>query len=245
MNCEQFESRLNLTLDAGLAPQADTELQQHAQLCAGCRELRDTYALMLGALTTLPAPQPAPGFADRVLECFSLESANGQTELHSFAKLPSAATRSTAASPDAAADWTQRAARWSPWLLALAAGLLIAVWGLRGSLSDREGSSQLANAPVEPAAGPTGPVDRSPPPASLREVALLVPGLSAAEPTANEDLDSGQAVSEANQVALARDWTGDLSNGLKPLARSASGTLDLMLGALTTNESRRGLPDNY
>ena len=45
--------------------------------------------------------------------------------------------------------------------------------------------------------------------------------------------------------AVVRDWTEDLSNGLKPLARSASGTLDLMLGALTTNESRRSLPDNY
>lgn len=239
MNCEQFESRLNLTLDAGLAPQADAELQQHAHQCAGCRELRDTYALLLGALTTLPAPQPVAGFADRVLERFSLGSADSHTEL------PLVAERLTAARHDAAADWKRRAAHWSPWLLALAAGLLIAVWGLRGSLSDREGPSQLANAPVEPSTSTTGPIDRSPPPASLREVALLVPGLVATEPTASEDDDSGQRVGEANQDAVARDWTDDLSNGLRPLARSASGTLDLMLGALTTNESRRSLPDNY
>lgn len=236
MNCDAFELQLNNVFDSGLAPEADAELADHARQCAGCRELQQTYVQMLSALSALPTPQPAAGFAARVVAACKVQ--------------PAATAAAAAPRSDGFSGLAAQLRLATPWAMALAAGLLIVVWGFRAPppSGGSAGGPDLATAQVEPSAAVVAAVDRSPPPpASLREVALLVPGLSLPEPSpAEQDLASADESSlSAHDSANRRDWTQDLSSGLKPLARSTSGALDLILGALTATEPRADYPNGF
>ncbi len=218
MNCDAFEMKLNNVLDAGLTPDADAELAEHARLCPGCRDLQLTYVATLATLSVLPNPQPTAGFADRVLAELKLHPTGASHAEHSVR-----------------GSKTALATHVAPWIMALAAGLLIAVWGPRPA--PETGAPQnplakqnaLAKAPAPPSPQVAVAAQRTPPP-SFREVALLVPGL---------------VMTETPGPVETGDWTSELSSGLKPLARSTSGALDLMLGALSANEPRGGLPRDF
>lgn len=224
MECETFEARLNEALDAALDPALDQQWSRHAEACPACRQLWRGYETLLAAAARLRSPLPNRAWTERVVEAVN-------QVLQHPADLPQpAVSYATGAGTTRTRSWSQTAA----WLAALAAGLLVAVWGLTRT---SQAPVELAESRPAPATGADpSAAPRSQPPTSLREVALLVPGLAAsiesdAQPTATE--------------AAGRDWTADLSNGLKPLAHSTSGALDLMLGALTSVESRGGMPDSY
>ena len=67
MQCDEFEARIQLLLDLRKAPEADHQLQWHAQGCCSCREMMTAQTLLFDSLELLDLPEPSSDFAQRVV----------------------------------------------------------------------------------------------------------------------------------------------------------------------------------
>ena len=67
MKCREFEDRLNDLLDERHEPASDGRLADHAHGCLPCRQLLSDQRIVLATLKDDRPPQPAAGFAKRVV----------------------------------------------------------------------------------------------------------------------------------------------------------------------------------
>ena len=67
MQCENFETRLNLLLDRRQRPEADNRLLAHAQGCEACRDLLAAQEFLFDGTDLLECPPVSEGFAQRVV----------------------------------------------------------------------------------------------------------------------------------------------------------------------------------
>jgi anti-sigma factor RsiW len=68
MTCHDIQSLISARLDGELDPGRERTLQQHLDACPACRRLAGALAAADAALDALPEPEPAPGFAGRVMD---------------------------------------------------------------------------------------------------------------------------------------------------------------------------------
>lgn len=68
MNCNKVRERLDDYLDGELDTLARSAVREHLGGCAGCRARLEALQDLVARLADLPAPSPAAGFEDRVLQ---------------------------------------------------------------------------------------------------------------------------------------------------------------------------------
>ncbi len=67
MHCEEFEAAVQAWADGVRNGPDARALDEHAAMCAACRELRFGLKLLPRALQAAALPMPSPGFSDRVV----------------------------------------------------------------------------------------------------------------------------------------------------------------------------------
>ncbi len=67
MRCDQFEDRLQRLLDRRRAPERDSQLRVHAQLCPACRDILRLQAQLFDALDITEVPDLTPDFSRQVV----------------------------------------------------------------------------------------------------------------------------------------------------------------------------------
>ena len=67
MRCDQFENRLQRVLDQRRAPETDSQLRAHAQLCPACRDILRLQAQLFDALDLTEVPDLPPDFSEQVV----------------------------------------------------------------------------------------------------------------------------------------------------------------------------------
>ena len=68
MQCDEFEARIQLLLDLRKAPETDSQIQWHAQVCSPCRDLLTAQSLLFDGLEMLETPQLPDDFSHRVVQ---------------------------------------------------------------------------------------------------------------------------------------------------------------------------------
>lgn len=66
MRCDEFESILQQRFDAGLVPQDEPQLAEHASSCAACRQQMHAFAVLIEAAERLDEPTAPADLAARV-----------------------------------------------------------------------------------------------------------------------------------------------------------------------------------
>lgn len=67
MPCRRFEDRIQELLDERLEPSFDSELMEHAGMCAECRDLLETQSNLFEGLASLAVPGLSADFSRHVL----------------------------------------------------------------------------------------------------------------------------------------------------------------------------------
>ncbi|MBX7166722.1 MAG: hypothetical protein K1X74_10285 [Pirellulales bacterium] len=153
MNCDEFELRLQDTLDERRPLEAESALRGHARSCPACHELMQSFQLLLEGVRRLEIPTASPTLATRVLVDLRRE------ELQPRSAEPSTTARQTL--------------RWAMGLATVAAVVALAAWLSMPAPGNRPerlanapqtGVAQNASAPapVTPATADSGAVESAP-----------------------------------------------------------------------------------
>lgn len=67
MECRDFEEQIDDWLDGPLEAARQKSIQEHLDLCPGCRRRREHAFVVQSALRVLAAPAPRPGFVEQTL----------------------------------------------------------------------------------------------------------------------------------------------------------------------------------
>lgn len=223
MKCEEFEDRLNATLDDRRRPEWEPELRLHGEHCARCRDLAAAYGVLMDGFYAFATPDPPGDLAVRVVD-----------ELRSR---PSTARRVTVASA----------------LLATAAAALfvLPLWQINRS-GDAPPAARPAVAQRSPAPVDWEPVDWEDT-ENLTVMQRMFVSLSdddeSTDPYAELAKGTGQGlanvvlymptigsspgmIAPGSVVSGNPTWPQRMSEGLRPVTESVSETLDLLLEAL-------------
>jgi hypothetical protein len=231
MQCEEFEARLNAVLDERQRPQWDAELCLHRQACVNCRQLAAAYEILLDGFYELAAPEAPPDMALRVVSEMRVRPPMRHRVSIGAAVLATAAGLLIAIVPwlrntsnlDATASTAAPAARTNGGLgaarHAAAAGIapleqLPIVPDLFAVSTSAGGGDAYAELARE-----TGQ--------NLATVMLYVPGIGGAMGIIDADTNLG---------ADESTWTGQMSEGLRPVSDSVAETLNLLLDSLPVTQ---------
>ncbi len=230
MKCEEFEDRLNQTLDQRRRPEWDTELRLHSDHCAACRDLAISYGELLEGFYALAAAEPPADLAMRVVDELrsrpsttrrvSLAAALLATAAAALFALPllqfnrsgedaptpsrAVALNSTQSNDRARAGWNQIDA-------------LPIVGPVLHSLSDDDDTTD----PYEELAKRTG--------RGLASVVLYMPSIGS----------TPGMIAPGSVVSGKPTWPQQMSEGFRPVTESVAETLDLLLEALPTSLSSK------
>jgi hypothetical protein len=223
MQCEEFEDHLNTALDERRRPEWDDELRLHCDTCPGCRETAAAYAALFEGFNARSIPLVSEDMAERVLD--ELRVRASRTRRLSFAGAA----------------------------LATAAALLIAMVPLRLA-----GPRATAPRPTPQAIARLSPAPHAPVPLSSAEIARLrMPGavqsmwptlysIYEGDPYSNLAKGTGQGLATLvlnvpgiggtrgiidvdDQVVESQPaWAVEMSEGLKPVTETVTGTLYLL-----------------
>jgi hypothetical protein len=224
MQCDEFEARLNELLDERLNPAADDQCAEHAQSCRSCRGRLHAYRAVLAGIACSPEAKETDLAARVVAEL---------------------------AGPAVVRGGAFRASRLLPLLPAATAALLLAAswhW-LRSGGTER--TAAPTGRPVRETARPAGRewrttgriVETEPTITDLarqatRNYRSLAHDTRRSVSTALEIVPGVGAVEAGIDDPAPRSssgWTSGLTEGLKPLARSTSGSLGALLRAVTVS----------
>ena len=79
MSCDEIQNRLNAYRDAELDPETQTDIEEHLDECPDCRqELERIETVCCQLERAAPAPEVPEGFAERVVERATEESASAE-----------------------------------------------------------------------------------------------------------------------------------------------------------------------
>lgn len=238
MQCDEFEARFQSSLDARQLPELDQALAGHAQACAPCRELLAGWSCVDRGLAEDSLPEPTVDLTALVLRAMG-RNENDRDSTGSAPTPGAGLPRGTI--PLQFPRSRPRHARAGRWVLVAAAAAAV----LAGATFwPRQRSEELVVPKVADA-----PHDRDSDPAlgtlareatssyldlaretrnSLDEALTVVAVV--ADRTALPDQNGVEAPEAARANALqAASWVRDVTDGLKPLARSTSGALDSLM----------------
>lgn len=214
MQCGEFEARWHELLDERRSPESDSEIEEHLRHCPACRQLAAAQEAVLAGLAQAASPAAPDDLAERVL-----------AELRRPVVLRFTARRR--------------------WLACAAAAVVVAVvvpWHRIVDLVTVPGEAQ------QPLAVQIAPSSDAPELGKLAAEAAL--------PYRRLVRDTGDSLATALQIVPGvggetdasdtprgdppprADWVDGLSDGLAPVRKSTTGTLNSFLRVITAVEQR-------
>lgn len=227
MQCEEFEARLHELLDLGLRPEADGALERHAASCPGCYRLLAGQELLIEGLELGLVPPLSEDFASRVIAELPTVRRSWPAQRATLAFVAAL----TAAVLIGVFPWIR-----DFWTEATPANVVEAVpegAPTNTSISPNELVQSPESVRADERPTDVAVVDEQPFAWELEQWATRIPTMEDL-PAVNSFLGGA----EASQAETPR-WMTPVAGGLRPVANSMVGALNVIRGTLPGLRSER------
>ncbi len=233
MQCDEFEARLNTVLDERERPEWDADLCLHRETCRACRQLAAAYEILLDGFYELSTPEVPSDMALRVVSELRIRPSLGHRVSVATAVLATAAVLFVAVMPVLRGKLDSPSTTATSTTSAVTPATTVAT--RRSDVTRHavdQGIAPLGKLPIVPdlfaittsaEGGDTYAELARETGQSLATVMLYVPGIGGAKGIIDADFNHG---------ADESTWTGQMSEGLRPVSDSVAETLTLLLDSL-------------